>query len=177
MSSRTGSSGSGPSKNVTRASRGRRSAPPRAHLRSGYRRPSRREPALEVAGTLPVPEQAQRPSVADPPRASPSVFVHPPGSHLLLLCPSGGPGNVRGSGGEARDLRGEGPGEGPGRAGAGPAGSPGSPERGAAGGREPGPYPAVERDYHTVAVGAASADRAHSYSCSGRRTDVSLEAG
>ena len=41
--------------------------------------------------------------VADPPRASPSVIAHPPGSQLLLLCPSGGPGNVRGSGGEARD--------------------------------------------------------------------------
>jgi hypothetical protein len=30
--------------------------------------------------------------------------VHPAGSQLLLLCPSGGPGNVRGSGGEARDT-------------------------------------------------------------------------
>ncbi len=30
--------------------------------------------------------------------------MHPPGSQLLLLCPSCGPGNVRGSGSEARDT-------------------------------------------------------------------------
>jgi len=92
-----------------------------------------------------MPEQVQRPGRGSSPRlseryrassgiaTSPSVPIMRPRKRSRL--------RQRGP----RHLRGEGPGEGPGCAGAGPAGSPGSPERGAAGGREPGPYPAVER--------------------------------